>query len=52
MKFKLTQGQGHKAKGQGQICKLYIKIVLDHESVIDLDDTPTYEYYQGPIIGS
>ena len=46
--LKLTQGQGHKVKGQGQICnnvKITCKIDKKINGQIDVDDTYTYCLY-------
>ena len=46
--LKLTLGQGHKVKGQGQICS-FVKTLFwlyIMNQLLDIDDTYTHDWYQ------
>ena len=46
--LKLTLGQGHKVKGQGQLCS-FVKTLLwlyVMNQLLDIDDTYTHDWYK------
>ena len=46
--FELTLGQGHKVKGQGQICS-FVKTLFwlyIMNQLLDIDDTYTHDWYK------
>ena len=46
--LKLTLGQGHKVKGQGQICSFVKNLFWLYimNQLLDIDDTYTHDWYQ------